>query len=107
LQKRAPDGTGLVNDMTAIPRMQQLAPVIFDATHSCQSPGGAGTHSAGSPEFAPLLAAAATAAGADGIFLEVHDDPRRARSDATTVIPLSELTGVLEKVLRVRRAMAD
>ncbi|MBI1824975.1 MAG: 3-deoxy-8-phosphooctulonate synthase [Planctomycetes bacterium] len=81
----------LVNDMTSIPRMQKFAPVVFDATHSCQQPGGAGTQSGGERQFIGTLAAAAVAAGADAIFMEVHDDPAHAKSDAATVLPLTEL----------------
>ena len=94
----------LVNDITAIPKMQRLAPVIFDATHSCQLPGGAGTMSAGQREFVPTLAAAAIAAGADGLFMEVHDDPDRAKSDPATVFPLDQLQVLLERLLRIRDA---
>lgn len=81
----------LVNDMTAIPRMQAYAPVVFDATHSCQQPGAAGTQSGGQRQFVPTLAAAATAAGTDALFLEVHDRPDQAKSDPATVWPLDRL----------------
>ena len=95
----------LVNDMTAIPRMQAFAPVIFDATHSCQLPGGAGTQSGGQREYVGTLATAAVAAGCDALFMEVHDDPDRAKSDAATVYPLDQLRHVLERVLRVFEAV--
>ncbi len=92
----------LVNDMSAIERMRALAPVVFDATHSCQQPGGRGAESGGRPEFAPLLARAAVAAGADALFLEIHDDPPRALSDAATVLPLEALEPLLSVCVRIR-----
>ena len=91
----------LVNDMTAIPRMQAFAPVVFDATHSCQQPGGAGTQTAGQRLFTPTLAAAALAAGADALFVEVHDDPDNAKSDPATVWPLDKLAQLLNQCGRV------
>ena len=94
----------LVNDMTAIPRMQAFAPVVFDATHSCQQPGGAGTQSAGERQFVGTLAAAAVAAGADAVFMEVHDNPGRAKSDAATVFPLEELRGMLVRLQAIMTA---
>ena len=88
----------LVNDMTAIPAMQKLGcPVVFDCTHSVQQPGGAGTASAGSREFAPTLARAAMAAGADGLFMEVHPQPKKALCDAATMLELSSV----EPLIRV------
>ena len=95
----------LVNDLTAIPRMQTLAPVVFDATHSCQLPGGAGTTSGGQREFAPTLACAAVASGADALFLEVHDNPDEAKSDSATVFPLDQLAPLLERLLRIAKAL--
>lgn len=94
----------LVNDMTAIPRMQAFAPVIFDATHSCQQPGGAGTQSGGQRQYVGVLAAAAVAAGADALFMEVHDDPDHAKSDPATVYPLDGLRPLLERLLRLAGA---
>ena len=88
----------LVNDMTGIARMRRFAPVVFDATHSCQFPGGAGTQSGGQRQYIGTLAAAAVAAGADAVFLEVHDDPAQAKSDAATVLPLGELHELLERL---------
>ena len=86
----------LVNDMTGIDTMQQLGcPVIFDATHSTQQPGGLGTASAGRREMAPILAKAAVAAGADGLFLEVHTDPENAKSDAACVMPVEWVESLL------------
>ncbi len=82
----------LVNDLTSIEEMKQLAcPVIFDATHSTQQPGGLGTASGGRREMAPILARAAVAAGANGLFLEVHPRPEEAKSDAASVLPLDWL----------------
>lgn len=97
----------LVNDMTGIELMQELAPVVFDATHSCQLPGGAGAQSGGLRRFVPLLARAAVAAGCDALFLEVHDKPDQARSDAATVWPLERLEPLLTACLRVRAAAAE
>ena len=97
----------LVNDMTAIPRMKAYAPVVFDATHSCQLPGGAGTQSGGQRQYAGTLAAAAVAAGADALFLEVHDDPDHARSDPATVYPLDQLPALLERLLRIAQAVRN
>jgi 2-dehydro-3-deoxyphosphooctonate aldolase (KDO 8-P synthase) len=91
----------LVNDFTAIPRMQQFAPVVFDATHSCQQPGGAGTQSGGDRRYVPTLALAAIAAGTDAVFLEVHDDPDQAKSDPATVFPLDQLGDLLDRFRRV------
>lgn len=88
----------LVNDMTAIETMKKLGtPVVFDATHSTQQPGGLGNATAGRREMAPVLAKAATAAGADGLFLEVHSDPENAKSDGATIMPI----GWLEDLLKV------
>lgn len=95
----------LVNDFTAIPAMQAFAPVIFDATHSCQTPGSQGTQTGGRPEYAPLLARCAIAAGADALFLEIHDDPKNAKSDAATVWPVDRLGELLESCMAVRRAV--
>lgn len=95
----------LVNDMTAIARMQALAPVVFDATHSCQLPGAAGTQSGGQRQYVGTLAAAAVAAGADALFLEVHDDPDRAKSDPATVYPLDGLEPLLRRLLRIAEAV--
>ena len=82
----------LVNDMTAIRSMKALGcPVVFDATHSTQQPGGLGNASAGRREMAPVLAKAAVAAGANGLFLEVHPKPEEAKSDAACVMPLDWL----------------
>ncbi len=91
----------LVNDMTAIAKMQAYAPVVFDATHSCQLPGGAGTLSGGQRQHVGTLAAAAVAAGTDAVYLEVHDDPDHAKSDPATVYPLDQLEALLKRLLRI------
>lgn len=86
----------LVNDMTAIHTMKKLGcPVVFDATHSTQQPGGLGSASAGRREMAPILARAAVAAGANGLFLEIHPKPEEARSDAACMMPIDWLEDVL------------
>ncbi|HOA72205.1 MAG TPA: 3-deoxy-8-phosphooctulonate synthase [Phycisphaerae bacterium] len=95
----------LVNDMTAIPLMSRLAPVIFDATHSCQLPGQGGEVTGGQREMAPYLARAAVAAGAHALFLEVHDRPDKAKSDANTVWPLDRLAELLRGCLRIHEAL--
>ncbi|MFQ5494951.1 MAG: 3-deoxy-8-phosphooctulonate synthase [Phycisphaerae bacterium] len=97
----------LVNDMTAIKRMQSIAPVVFDATHSCQLPGGAGTQSGGQRQYTPILAAAAVAAGADALFLEVHDNPDHAKSDPATVYPLDRLERLLRRVRRIAEVVRE
>jgi 2-dehydro-3-deoxyphosphooctonate aldolase (KDO 8-P synthase) len=97
----------LVNDMTAIEGMKELGyPVVFDATHSTQSPGGLGNASAGSPEMAPVLAKAAVAAGANGLFLEVHTEPKKAKSDAACVMPIEwvePLVSVCKRIFEIVR----
>ena len=96
----------LVADMRSIPIMQRLGyPVIFDATHSVQLPGGGGDRSSGQREFAPVLARAAVAAGADGLFIETHPNPDQALSDGPNMIPLSEMPKVLKSMVRVFEAV--
>jgi len=96
----------LVSDMRSIPTMQRFGyPVIFDATHSVQQPGAGGDRSGGQGEFAPVLACAAVAAGADGVFVETHPDPQRALSDGPNMVALDDLEGVLKKLARVREAV--
>ena len=86
----------LVNDMTAIEAMKKLGcPVVFDATHSTQQPGGLGKSSAGRPEMAPVLAKAAVAAGANGLFIEVHTKPEKAKSDAACIMPIEQVPDLL------------
>jgi 2-dehydro-3-deoxyphosphooctonate aldolase (KDO 8-P synthase) len=96
----------LVNDMTSIPAMSRLAPVVFDATHSCQLPGQAGEITGGQREMAPLLARAAVAAGVHALFIEVHDRPDKAKSDATTVWPLDRLADLLDDCRRIHEVVA-
>jgi len=92
----------LVNDFRSIEIMRNLGvPVVFDATHSVQMPGGLGSASGGQREYAPLLARCAVAAGADAVFLEVHPDPRKARSDGPNSIPLSALRGILVRLKEI------
>lgn len=92
----------LVSDMRAIPIMQGFGvPVCFDATHSVQLPGGLGDHSGGQREFIGVLARSAVAAGANCLFMESHPDPSVAKSDAASQVPLEELPGVLEDVIRI------
>jgi len=87
----------LVNDMTAIEQMKKLGcPVIFDATHSTQQPGGLGNASAGRREMAPILAKAAIAAGANGLFIEVHTEPEKSKSDAACIMPIDWLENLLK-----------
>ena len=107
----------LVVDMRALPIMREFAPVVFDATHSVQLPsaGGDGNFgktedndvavSGGEPQFIPVLARAAMAAGVDGIFMEVHDDPGHAKSDGANALDLKKLRDVLAELLAVRKAV--
>jgi 2-dehydro-3-deoxyphosphooctonate aldolase (KDO 8-P synthase) len=81
----------LVVDYRSLPVMRRLAPVVFDGTHSVQQPSAANGVSGGQPEFIPLLARAAVAAGIDGLFLEVHDDPANAKSDGANALHLNHL----------------
>ena len=86
----------LVNDMSSIVVMKGFGcPVVFDATHSTQQPGGLGKASGGRRELAPVLARSAVAAGANGLFLEVHPEPEKAKSDAASMLPLDWLEGVI------------
>jgi 2-dehydro-3-deoxyphosphooctonate aldolase (KDO 8-P synthase) len=92
----------LVVDFRGIPQMKKLGyPVVFDATHSVQLPGGQGHASGGQPEFIEPLARAAVAAGVDGIFLETHDDPAKALSDGANALPLAELPGLLARLKEI------
>jgi len=91
--------------MRAIPWIKEQGfHVVFDATHSVQRPGGAGDSTSGDGHLAPVLAAAAVAAGADGIFLETHEHPERAPSDGPNQIPLAQLPAVLRKLLAIHHA---
>ena len=96
----------LVNDMRAIPQMQALGvPVVFDATHSVQEPGGLGAASGGNRAMVEPLARAAVALGADAVFLETHPDPDRAKSDGLNMVPLDQLPELVSRLLAVRRAV--
>jgi 2-dehydro-3-deoxyphosphooctonate aldolase (KDO 8-P synthase) len=96
----------LVTDMRSIPWMQALdRPVIFDATHSVQKPGGAGDRSGGDREMVPVLARAAVAAGCDGVFMETHPNPDLALSDGPNMIALDQLPALLDTLLRLREAI--
>ncbi len=96
----------LVVDMRALPIMREFAPVVFDGTHSVQTPSAANGVSGGQPEFIPVLARAAVAAGVDGVFLEVHDNPAQAKSDGANALHLDKLGAVLEELLRVHAAVS-
>jgi len=96
----------LVADMRSMPIMRRFGvPVIFDATHSVQLPGGGGDKSSGQREFAPVLARAALAAGASGIFIETHPEPDRAPSDGPNMIALKDMPRLLKELLRVWEAV--
>jgi 2-dehydro-3-deoxyphosphooctonate aldolase (KDO 8-P synthase) len=104
----------LVVDMRSLAIMRKFAPVVFDATHSVQLPSASASASAdgdqavsgGQPEFIPLLARAAVAAGVDGVFMEVHDNPKEAKSDGANALESTKLRGVLKELLAVHRAVA-
>jgi 2-dehydro-3-deoxyphosphooctonate aldolase (KDO 8-P synthase) len=89
----------LVVDMRSLPTLRRLAPVVFDGTHSVQMPSAANGVSGGQPEFIPTLARAAVAAGIDGIFLEVHDNPAEAKSDGANALHLKDLKPLLQTLL--------
>jgi 2-dehydro-3-deoxyphosphooctonate aldolase (KDO 8-P synthase) len=95
----------MVVDYRSLPVMRQMAPVVFDGTHSVQQPSAANGVSGGQPEFIPLLARAAVAAGVDGLFLEVHDDPEHAMSDGANALRLDLLKGLLERLLAIQAAV--
>ena len=96
----------LVADMRAIPILQEFGhPVIFDATHSTQLPGGDGSSTAGMREMIPTLAKSAVAAGCNGLFMEVHDNVSKAKSDATTQWPLDKFESLLLKLNSIREAI--
>ena len=103
----------LVVDMRSLSVIRKFAPVVFDATHSVQLPSA--THgdeddaavSGGQPEFIPVLARAAVGAGVDGIFLEVHDNPKQAKSDGANALESTKLRGVLKELLAVHEAVAE
>jgi 2-dehydro-3-deoxyphosphooctonate aldolase (KDO 8-P synthase) len=95
----------LVTDMRALPILVRStgAPVIFDATHSVQQPGGQGTSSGGEREFVPVLARAAVAVGVAGVFIETHQDPDRAPSDGPNMVPLNSLEALLRRLMEIDR----
>jgi 2-dehydro-3-deoxyphosphooctonate aldolase (KDO 8-P synthase) len=95
----------LVSDMRALPILARTtgAPVIFDATHSVQQPGGQGTSSGGEREFVPVLACAAVAVGVAGVFIETHDNPDQAPSDGPTMMPLKQMEALLRRLLEFDR----
>jgi 2-dehydro-3-deoxyphosphooctonate aldolase (KDO 8-P synthase) len=94
----------LVSDMRALPILAETgAPVIFDATHSVQRPGGEGERSGGERRFVPVLARAAVAVGVAGVFIETHQDPDRAPSDGPNMLPLAELEPLLRELIEIDR----
>jgi 2-dehydro-3-deoxyphosphooctonate aldolase (KDO 8-P synthase) len=102
----------LVVDMRSLPIMRKFAPVVFDATHSVQLPSSQGDDkgpavSGGQPEFIPALSRAAVAAGVDGVFMEVHDNPKEAKSDGANALESTKLRGVLKELLAVKKALAE
>jgi len=102
----------LVVDMRSLAIMRKFAPVVFDATHSVQLPSSQNDRtgpatSGGQPEFIPVLSRAAVAAGVDGVFMEVHDNPKEAKSDGANALESTKLRGVLKELLAVRRALED
>ena len=98
----------LVSDMRALPEMAKLGhPVIFDATHSVQQPGGLGGSSGGQREFVPVLARAAVAVGVEGLFMEAHEDPDNAPSDGPNMVPLDAMQDVLSRLQRIDTARRE
>jgi len=103
----------LVVDMRSLAIMRKFAPVVFDATHSVQLPSSLQRDedqpavSGGQPEFIPVLARAAVAAGVDGVFMEVHDKPKDAKSDGANALESTKLRGVLKELLAVHKALGD
>ncbi len=96
----------LVNDMRALPQMKQLGvPVVFDATHSVQQPGGLGGRTGGNREMVEPLARAATAIGADALFFETHPDPDQSPSDGPNMIPLDAFESLLRRIVRIRQTV--
>ena len=102
----------LIVDMRSLAIMRKFAPVVFDATHSVQLPSSQADDigpavSGGQPEFIPLLARAAVAAGVDGVFMEVHDNPKEAKSDGANALDSTKLRGLLKELQAVKKALAD
>src|SRR5262249_53691684 len=97
-------------DMRSLAIMREFGPVVFDATHSVQLPSAGANGEAvsgGQPQFIPLLSRAAVAAGVDGVFMEVHDDPAQAKSDGANALDLTKLRGVLNELLSVHKAVSS
>lgn len=98
----------LVNDFTALPIMKEAGcPVVFDVTHSTQQPAGLGSQSGGNPQYAPMLAHAAVAAGVDGLFIECHPEPAKAKSDAATMLPLDAMPSLLTQCKAIAELRAS
>jgi len=98
----------LVSDMRSIPIMRALGyPVIYDATHSAQLPGGKGSSSGGDRRFIPHLSRAAVAAGVDGLFIETHRDPDKALSDGPNMLKIKDLSGLIKQLKEIRGIIAD
>ena len=96
----------LVVDFRSLPQMRELGyPVVFDATHSVQMPGGKGNKTGGQREFVPYLAKAAAAVGIDALFMEIHDNPDHAPSDGPNMIPLANLEQILREVISIDRSL--
>jgi len=96
----------LVSDMRSLAIMRETqCPVVFDATHSVQLPGGQGTSSGGQREFVPVLARAAVAAGVSGLFMETHPDPSKAMSDGPNAVPLAKMKSLLETLIDLDRVV--
>jgi len=92
----------LVSDMRALPILAEIgSPVVFDATHSVQQPGGQGATSGGERQFVPVLARAAVAVGVAGLFIETHDNPEKSPSDGPNMVPLKELEGLLQELMEI------
>jgi len=99
----------LVSDMRSLEIMKQeiLYPVIFDATHSVQAPGGKGTSSGGDRRFVPVLAKAAVSTGIAGVFMETHNDPDNAPSDGPNMVPIDELEKLLYKLIQIDKIVKE
>jgi 2-dehydro-3-deoxyphosphooctonate aldolase (KDO 8-P synthase) len=96
----------LVVDFRALPQMREFGyPVVFDATHSVQMPGGQGDKSGGQRQFVPYLARAAAAVGIDALFMEVHENPDAAPSDGPNMVPFAQLEGILRQVINIRQSL--
>jgi len=94
----------LVSDMRSLPILAETGfPVVFDATHSVQQPGGQGDHSGGQREFVPVLARAAAAIGVAAVFMETHQDPDKAPSDGPNMVPLKQMPALLEILMELDR----